>query len=69
MSQSQESFRKEGRKDKRTEGQKDGQTLIHRTLPATAGGPIKTKLKTIHWILHHGIRNGLIYFEIDITQH
>ena len=26
--------------DRRSEGQKDGQTLFHRTLPATAGGPI-----------------------------
>ena len=31
MSQSQENVR--------TEGRKDGQTLIHGTLPATAGGP------------------------------
>ena len=40
-SQSQENFNKEGRKDGRTEleGQKDGQTLIHRTLPATSRGP------------------------------
>ena len=27
--------------DRRTEGWKDRQTLIHRTLPATAGGLIK----------------------------
>ena len=33
MSQSQENFR--------TEGWKDGQTLIHRTLPAMAGGLMK----------------------------
>ena len=25
-----------------TEGRKDGQTLFYRTLPTTAGGPIKT---------------------------
>ena len=44
MSQSQENFwtegRKEGKKDRRTEGWKDGQILIHRTLPATVGDPI-----------------------------
>ena len=27
--------------NRRTEGQKDGQTLFYRTLPATAAGPIK----------------------------
>ena len=27
------------RLDRRTEGQKDGQTLFHRTLPANDGGP------------------------------
>ena len=36
---------KDGRTDRRTEGwteeRKDGQTLFHRTLPATAGGPIR----------------------------
>ena len=26
------------------EGQKDGQTLFYRTLPATAGGPINTQI-------------------------
>ena len=30
---------------------------------------IITKLKTIHWLmLQHGKRNGIMYFEIDITQ-
>ena len=37
MSQSQENFQTEGWKDRKTERR----TLIHRTLPATAGGPTK----------------------------
>ena len=39
MSQSQENFQTKGWKDGKTEGW----TLIHRTLPATAGGPTKNK--------------------------
>ena len=46
MSQSQEKFRTEGRKDGKT-GRKDrrtdGRTLIHRTLLTTAGGQKKKK--------------------------
>ena len=39
ISQSQENSQMEGKKDRRTEGQKDRQ-LIHRTLLARAGAPI-----------------------------
>ena len=43
MSQFQENCRKEGQTEGRTYGQTDrwteGQTLIHRTLKAVAGGP------------------------------
>ena len=39
MSQSQENLWTEGWKDGRKGRRKKGQTLIHRTLPATAGGP------------------------------
>ena len=31
-------------KDGRTEGRKDGQTLFHRTLPTTAGGPTRQRI-------------------------
>ena len=34
------------RKNGRMEGQKDGQTLFHRTLPANAGGPKKKQKST-----------------------
>ena len=33
---------KGGQKDRRTEGQKDGQTQFYKTLLATAGGPKTT---------------------------
>ena len=39
----------EGRKERRKDRLKDGQTLFHRTLPATAGGPIISELcKILH---------------------
>ena len=31
----------------RTEGKKDGQTFIHKTLPTTTGGPINSTLKIL----------------------
>ena len=44
MIQFKENAWTDGQKDGRTDGQKDGrmdeQTLFHRTLPASAGGPI-----------------------------
>ena len=47
--QFQEITRTDRRMDRRTErwtkGQKDGQTLFHRALPATAGDPISTTLQ------------------------
>ena len=35
-----------GQMETRMEGQKDGQTLFHRTLPANAGGPKKKQKST-----------------------
>ena len=39
------------RPDRRTKGQKDGrkdgETLFYRTLPATAGGPLKTYIQNV----------------------
>ena len=43
MIQFQENVRTDGRTDRRT-GRKNGQTLVYRTLLATAGGPIKPKI-------------------------
>ena len=43
MIQSQENFRTEGLKDRKTQGQNErteGHTLIHRTLPAEARGRV-----------------------------
>ena len=54
MSQSQENFWTEGRKDRKVEGQ----TLIHRTLLATACGPIMMKNDTCI----EGIKKQIVLF-------
>ena len=41
MIQFQENTQTDGRTEGQTKGWKDGPTLFHRTLLATAGGPIK----------------------------
>ena len=41
MIQFKENTQTDGEKDRRMDGEKDRQTLFYRTLPATAGGPIK----------------------------
>ena len=65
--------RAEGWKDRKTKGRTDGRTLIHKTLPATAGGSIlkihnKRELKILLLIIQHTLILKILWRFIETVQ-